>query len=440
MTLRLSISAAFLSFLAALIICGNPNPAFALSTVTISSSGEGIFLLQGIGIEDASAMEINITYDTATLFNPRVVEGPLVTGAMTAVNPNIPGTVRIVMIRLTPIRGNGVIATLTFDRIGAASGRINDLNVRLANAKGSPLAALVQVNNPPDTLANSSYASQEQNLPSSPSSVPVTAAVSGVGPTVIIAGQQTKPDETRDIPNASQPGNADGQAVKQSTDSLPEKEPVVVARTFDGTGGAKFPSSPGRGMFREMYMQKSVLDLFRDYRGEKTADALFALFDRESLIGCRQEPLVALSDGKSVVKVIFIAPPGDLAASDIAVMGARLLSLKKDTDNTNTWIAELLPETGEYRVSMAVSQGNLKMIYPLTIAPKMEIEKGHSGQMTKADYDRYLKKVKTSGSSAKNMDNDRSKDYVNDYIVAANYLAAMKKFAGITDTLIKKSP
>ncbi len=410
-------------------------PAFAASTITISPAGEGIFLIQGVGIEDASALEINVSYDTATLVNPRIVEGPLVTGAMTAVNPNIPGTVRIVIIRIAPVRGSGVIATLTFARTGASPGRINDLSARLANAKGAPLAALVQINNPPDTPANSSYVPQDQNpssgsAPGNANTAPIPPGTTAA-PVVIIAEQQAKTEEPRDTPKAPQTDESDSQASKQTADSVPGKEPVVVARAFEGAADAKAPNSPEKSrLVREIHMQKSVLDLFRDYKGEKTADALFALFERESLIGCRQEPLVALSDGKSAVKVTFIAAPGNLTASDIAVLGARLISLKRDTDNTNTWVAELLPTAGEYRVSIAVSQGDLKMIYPLTIAPKIDITAGHPGKLTKADYDRYLKKAKMSGSPVQNVGSDRAaRDYVNDYIVAANYLAAMKKAA-----------
>jgi len=47
-----------------------PLPVFATPTVAISSAGEGVFLLQGVGVEDAAALDIIVVYDTATLANP----------------------------------------------------------------------------------------------------------------------------------------------------------------------------------------------------------------------------------------------------------------------------------------------------------------------------------------------------------------------------------
>ncbi len=410
-----------------------PTPAFAVSTVTISSSGNGVYLLQGSGIEDAAALEINISYDAATLSNPRVVEGPLVAGAMTAVNPNIPGTVRIVMIRLTPFRGSGVIASVTFDLTGASPGRIIAMSVRLADAKGSPLAALVQVNNPSEAPSNASSASapQDQNQASGSASTQAGAATAGstpaTAPTVIIAGQTPRPDAAREPADAPQPGEKDAQSPVQSTDSSPGKKPADVARAFDAAAGAEIPPAPEKTNVRKIYGQKSVLELFQNYKGERTAEALFALFEQESMIGFRQDPPVVLSDGKSAVKVVFISTPGDLTTSDISVMGARLISLRRDMDNTNTWVAELLPERGGYRASMAVSRGGLQMIYPLTVAPKIDLETGQAGKPSKADFDRYLKQTQTSRPTGKNASNEKTRDDVKDYITAVNYFAAIKK-------------
>lgn len=55
-----------------------------------TESGSGIFLIGGVGIQDAAALDITVSYELAILSNPRFVEGPLIPGAMTAFNPNIP--------------------------------------------------------------------------------------------------------------------------------------------------------------------------------------------------------------------------------------------------------------------------------------------------------------------------------------------------------------
>jgi len=404
-----------------------PLPAFAVSTVAISSGGNGVFLLQGMGIENAAALDITIQYDTNTLANPRVVEGPFITGAMTAINQNIPGTVRMDIIRLAPINGSGVIATVSFDLLGSSPGSITSMNVKLANLKGAPLPALAQINNPQDTTANNAATStQDQNLPSGtatpvaagiPASTPVTNIIPS---TVVIAAQPSVVQENnktsevasvRDQNTQSSDLDSTGPAVQGS--SLPTQK-TEFAATADRSEISKVART-------SVYTQKSVLDRFKEYKGERTISALVSLFESESMIGCRQDPPVAISDGKSVVRVIFVSTPAANLASKIAVTGARLISLKKDSDNTNTWIAELLPENGTYQASLSISQAGINMIFPLAISPKANVHHVRSGTWTDADFMQYLKEKRADINS------DGKEDYLDDYIVTANYLYAVWK-------------
>jgi hypothetical protein len=148
-----------------------------------------------------------------------------------------------------------------------------------------------------------------------------------------------------------------------------------------------------------------------------------ALFNNESMIGARQEPSVALSDGRSTVQFVFVSSPGTRTSSDIAVMGARLLSLKRDPDNTNTWIVNLIPDRGAYQASVAVPLGDLKMIFPITIAPKVDIKTGHGGAVTIADFERYLKE------RGRDLNKDGKMDNTDDFIFTANYLRAVDSTA-----------
>ena len=145
MKIRSTISTGLLVVVMLILPLCRPVPAFATSTVTISPAGDGVFLIRGVGVEDAAALDITVVYDTATLANPRVIEGPLIAGAMTATNPNVPGTVRIAIVRLTPVKGSGLIATLDFNCAGSPPGKIISLSARLANIKGAPLPVLTRV-------------------------------------------------------------------------------------------------------------------------------------------------------------------------------------------------------------------------------------------------------------------------------------------------------
>lgn len=142
-----------ISIIVTVILCALADPfsAFAAATVTIAHSGGGSYVLQATGMDRAAAIDITLGYDSAFLANPRVVQGGLVPGALMAVNPNVPGTVRMAMITTNPVSGSGTIATLTFDRIGDSSGKITSLNAGLADIEGRPLPVTVQIANPIDS-------------------------------------------------------------------------------------------------------------------------------------------------------------------------------------------------------------------------------------------------------------------------------------------------
>jgi hypothetical protein len=419
----------FAALVAILVLC-RPLPVFAVSTVTISPATDGVFSILGTGIEGASAIELAVSYDTTTLANPRVVEGPLIAGAMTATNSAVPGTVRLVIIRISPISGSGVIATLTFDRTGPSPGRISALTARLANANGAPLLAQVLITNPPNAVADASAASQTQNAPAGSEVLQTNAGSLGTPApllrTAIAAAQPAAPEELNGTLDALHPGERDAQPAAKDTAPASGIDQVAKARTAESPTTKDDNPAPEKTQTKNIFTQKSVLERFREYQGERTADTFVSLFDQENLIGCRQDPPVAISDGKTVVKVTFISPPGNITSSDVAVRGAKLLSLRRDPDNSNTWIVKLVPEKDGYQASIAVLQGALKMVYPLTIAPMVNVDFSQSGKVTKADFNRYLTKYKTAKPFSPDFTGDGKWDYRDDYILTANYLFAVK--------------
>ena len=392
-----------------------PLSAFAVSTVTASSAGDGIFLVQGTGIEDAAALEIIVSYDTAALANPRVVAGPLIAGAMTAINPNVPGTVRMVIIRLAPVSGAGIIATMTFDRKGASPGSITSLAARLADIKGSPIPSVASIGAPPAVAPVSAPSSPGTDTPSGPVTS-TTPAPTIVVPVPVLVVQGNPSTNAPESPAASRSAEPDARPAVPAEAGPAQRDQLALARSSDASLKGRDAATAAE---KSVYRQTSILERFQTYRGERNPAALIGLFDNESMIGCRQEPPVAFSDGISPVRFVFVSAPGAKTSSDIAVMGAKLLSLKRDPDNTNTWIVDLLPDRGAYQASVAVPLGELKMIYPLTIAPKVDIKPGHGRTVTMADFDRYLKE------RGKDLNQDGKRDVTDDFIFTANYLNAV---------------
>jgi hypothetical protein len=164
----------------------------------------------------------------------------------------------------------------------------------------------------------------------------------------------------------------------------------------------------------------SVLERFRKNDKERTAKTFLSFFDQVEANGFRQEPQVALSDGKATVKVFFVVPSSGGAAPDFALRGARLVSIKKDADRSNTWMIEALPEKGGYAASLTVSQGDVMLDYPLVLAPKIDLKEG-SKPVTDEDFSRYL------SGKRRDLNGDGKSDFLDDYIFTANFIAARQK-------------
>jgi len=419
------------SCLFALLLCHAPL-LHAASTISVSGAGDGVFLLQGNGVDSVAALDITITYDLASLGNPRVVLGELVSGAMSAINPNTPGTVRMAIIRTNPIRGSGIIATLTFDRKGDSPGKVNALNARLTDINGANLPVVVQIVNP--SASPESSVQTAQNQATTPAETPVSppagasrsAAIPQIPGGMILSPQQT-PGESRAVSDATPP--AEQKERPAATVPLVEssKETAVnkQAAPQPVTSSASMTVQPKTE--KTIYTQKSVLDRFYLYKGENSAKKLTALFEQDGMIGFRQEPPVVLSDGNTIVRITFIASASSRNAPEVSLKGATLLSVKKDPNNTNTWVVSARPDTGEYAASLTVPQKNITMIYPIAVSPQVDVDLNRSGTVTEDDFTLFLKERGTDEKPKFDLNNDGKRNAVDDYVFTANYLVEKDK-------------
>jgi len=395
---------------------------FAASTITLTPSGNGVYLLQGDGMADVAALDITITYDALTLSSPQVSQGDFIVGAMMAVNPNVTGIVRIAIITTNPIRGHGNIAKITFNRTGSAEGGITSLRAAISNLSGSPFPAVTQVNNQSSANTSPPSASSHQGSTSTTSDtiIAITPSPYTGGNRTVIGGVVNPPVETvmpekQEPPTVSEP-RVDN--VKETPSVVEETISKEVIATHDHRGASKE---------KAVYTQKSVLERFRDLKGERSQKVFTALFNHEPLIGFQQEPPIILSDGKSTVKVVFIALAYGKDFPDVSLKGARLISLVKDPEKTNIWIAEIKPDKGVNSAALTVLQDKVTMIFPLTVASKPKIRLGRSAEVTDADFDKFLKERGSPSKSKYDLNSDGKRDYVGDYIFTANYILSIAK-------------
>lgn len=401
------------------------SPAFAAATISIASSGNRSYDLQGIGVSGAAAFEITISYDPAGLSGPNVDQGALVSGAMMAVNANVPGTIRIALIRTTPVEGTGSIASIAFSGAGSSRG-ITALSAALSDINGKPLASQVQISNAVSTpdAGIESAASVESTSgsqvdlgrgTSSSGGSDDAAAGSEAGPAVIAAGIAPIPKTPEPRPEVQPP-------LPELPDETSPETPSTMEEELKLASKINRDQEPLAS--KNLYTQESVLERFRNYRGAKSAQAYIMLFRQESLIGFRQTPGVVISDGSTPARVSFISTTETKASPDVALTNARLLSLARDPDNSNTWIAQVLPERGALNASLAISQANLSMIFPLVVAPPCSIDLCRKGAVDERAFSLFLSDAPANGKLKYDLNNDGKRDVVDDYIFTANYLAA----------------
>jgi hypothetical protein len=149
-------------------------------------------------------------------------------------------------------------------------------------------------------------------------------------------------------------------------------KPVYPQQTAHDGGNEPLASSAtatAHKKVNEVVARPSVLERFRRIRLKRTPGNLIALFDQEPVMGFRQEPKVAFSDGKTVINVKFVSEPGWRNTGGVAVKKGQLLLIEKDPDVTNTWNIVLKPEKGADDVLLSVPMKDGVMIFPVAAAP-----------------------------------------------------------------------
>jgi hypothetical protein len=164
---------------------------------------------------------------------------------------------------------------------------------------------------------------------------------------------------------------------------------------------------------------QSVLERFREFKGEKTPKSLTALFAAAVMLGVRQEPAVVLTDGKTRVKVTIQSPSTGKETPNFALKGAKLISLKPDED---AWVIEALPDSKGYVAGITVQHNGSSTEIPLTVAPPLDADRVPAGGLSEAGYNIFLKERGTDKAPRYDLNGDGVRTYLDDYIFTANFI------------------
>lgn len=108
--------------------------------------------MEAIKLANVAAIDLTITYDALSLANPQVTPGAIISGAFMVTNTSVPGRVRCALINTQPISGAGTLMTISFDLLGASSGRILSMSASFLDNQGRPLATTALIAAPSGTI------------------------------------------------------------------------------------------------------------------------------------------------------------------------------------------------------------------------------------------------------------------------------------------------
>ena len=383
------------------------------ASLTIDSSGNGVFTVQGNNMDEVAAIDLTLSYDTPALASPSVNQGSLISGALLAANTNNPGSIRIAIAKASSFSGSGPVVTITFATHAGGSVRIASSN--LVDINGNTLASVGSTsttsgsNSAPDVPSSPPAATNPTTNPSSGNPTGTTGTAGSSGPTYL---------GTVTMPSDNQPQNEAKPAPAPETAARPAsaEAPAPVETPAPGKPAA----GPNKAKEIGTAANTAVLERFRAYHGAKTPAIMIALFKQPVSPSFHQIPFVALSDGSTTVTIVadFSAVSG--GSPNFALKGAKLISLKKNAASA-MWFIKALPAKGALSASLMVLRDDRVTEYPLTIAPKIP-----NAASTEAQFAAFFKDAAKTPAQH-DVNGDGKYDGVDDYIYTANYLAAKQK-------------
>lgn len=382
----------------------------AANRVGIESGSPGVFYVKAYDLVDISGVEIELSYDTSALANPRITQGELLSSTMFIPNPAYkPGMVKIAAMSLKALQPNGVLAVLTFDLKGSAPGSVAVARRVLATSQGASVK-------PPTPSSGDSKDTSDVNK-----------------------------DDTKDTslnPPRGDLGTTNLAGVSVGTITLPqdqlatsekkgEYQPLVTDLRKDmtipvggGEGGQAAATSAataeGKQAAAASVAYKSVLQMFKESKGERVAVSMMALFAKAAYPDFKQEPPIVISDGINPVKITLRLKPSGNESPKFILQGANVKQLRGEGEEYD-WIVEAVPKKGVSEARLIAIDGQRTLEFPLVVAPPVKTALSGGAKTGEADFGKYLEK-----GAKYDLNKDEKIDYLDDYIFTANYIVTMK--------------
>jgi hypothetical protein len=221
-----------------------------------------------------------------------------------------------------------------------------------------------------------------------------------------VTGKITEKDGTI-TPSSTMPNPSNPSILAWGSDVGETEPPVMTEET----------ATSGNRPDMSMKAEKSVLQRFREFKGERGLKAFVALFERGPRDTLVQEPPVALSDGKNPVGIRLEMQQKGGGAPNIALSDAKLVHLWKEGEKG--WVITALPNEGTWNARLIVEMDEKRIEFPLVVAPPVKIDKGINERNFVAELDRFI----SDRVGVDKEENDPFRLILYEYFFTANYLA-----------------
>lgn len=137
------------------IVQTSSGKAVASATVSVTPTGATSYSILGSGMDNVSGIQLDITYDTASLAAPTITQGALVAGAMLAANTTRLGFIKIAIISTRAFPGSGEIAAISFAS-KTGNGGITSISTNMIDSNGLSIAASGSISTAETTTSTTS--------------------------------------------------------------------------------------------------------------------------------------------------------------------------------------------------------------------------------------------------------------------------------------------
>jgi hypothetical protein len=339
-----------------------PMPSSAEITLFVSPDGDGAFIIEGDNIKDTENVEITVNYDSTILANPRV---SLQGGTVTNIYDGIPGT-----LTFNSYRGDNISSSfeahLAFDKKGDSQGGIISVKAITMEPDGtsSPSRSILNLPSPPSSSAQATETNRE----------------------LFAASASEEKCDSRHEGDSCKEKTDGAQKIGAGTDTASNDEGTASSPEKSAT--TEETATAGNRHDRLMNAEKSVLQRFKEFKGERGLKAFVALFEQSPSNMLVQEPPVILSDGKTPVRIRLglLMKGGD--SPNIALSDAKLVQLRKESEKG--WVITVLPKEGTWNASLIIKIDEEIIEFPLVVAPPFKIKKCITERNFVAELDRFI--------------------------------------------------